>query len=1130
MIIKNLRFKNINSLYGEWNIDFTNKNYVENGIFAITGPTGAGKTTILDAICVAMYGKTPRLSIISQNDNEIISKNTTECFSEVVFETSKDIFRVFWSQRRARNKIEGNLQPARCELSYYKTGEIIETKITEVSKKIVEITGMDFYQFTRSIMLAQGDFAAFLKASVNERSPILERITGTDIYSNLSIEVYRTFNEKKLELEKNTEIEENFKVLTGEEVDEINEKINNNNVAAERIENEIEINNLIIKTQKSFHDDLTDYEKAVEEKKEIENNLKQNSEKINFISDKKNSLEKEKSKLQKDFNFLNDLIKKVVVLDSNIKNFNNQINELDKSINNDKKELDEINNKITNYKNQIEKINLFIDECQKVNSKYSGFDLLINKKEIFDNIISEIKKIDNKIDENIKKNHEFIIEKNNIQSELENCNKELDLINVKTDSENKKYNLIIDEINNITDYESIDNIREKFDLLKEKNNIISILESNYKSVEVKKSKIDKITKNNKELIVKIKVLNAELNLNKTVLSEKNKTIEILKEKLELERKFKSLEDERLKLQQGKPCPLCGSLEHPFSENSFVLNSESKNELERLNSEFNEFSKKIVEAEKSLTEYETTVNIENKNIKHFEQEINSLNQDIEKLISQHFKEYSQNEIFENLNKISSDINSELQNYRIKIQSFDELSKQKNAVEKILKETAEKLSIYQKKNNEYESRLKILENNLKNIENQNTEFADEKIEKRNDFFEILKSIPELKFSYDSNQNLEIIYNELKKEINLYKENFDLLSDYQKKKQDLIQSLDKAWNLKEILENRVNENSLIKNRNLTLLENEKKIRYELFEDKDTTLEEKKQIEKNDKNQAELEKTVSELNNLNEIEGRLDEKIQFLSKKIELLKIEIDKSKIILENHSEYIRINHSQKNAEEYLAELKRKKDEILTQSGSYSEKIKINNHNISQKKNYGEKIEKLKEEIKDYGFLNTLIGSADGKKFRNFAQGITFDYLIYYANLELQKMTSRYILVKDENEPLEMNIIDNFKGGSERSVKNLSGGESFLVSMALALGLSLLSGKKVRIDSLFLDEGFGTLDEETLETALECLESLKNSGKFIGVISHVEALKERIPVQIKVIPGNDGSSILKGPGVNFKSSEK
>ncbi len=148
------------------------------------------------------------------------------------------------------------------------------------------------------------------------------------------------------------------------------------------------------------------------------------------------------------------------------------------------------------------------------------------------------------------------------------------------------------------------------------------------------------------------------------------------------------------------------------------------------------------------------------------------------------------------------------------------------------------------------------------------------------------------------------------------------------------------------------------------------------------------------------------------------------------------------------------------------------------------------------------------LNDLIGSAKGDKFRRFAQGLTLDHLVWLANRQLDRLHGRYLLQRRLSDELELEVVDTWQADATRDTRTLSGGESFLVSLALALALSDLVSHKTRIESLFLDEGFGTLDAETLDAALDALDALNASGKTIGVISHVEAMKERIPVQIKV----------------------
>jgi len=163
------------------------------------------------------------------------------------------------------------------------------------------------------------------------------------------------------------------------------------------------------------------------------------------------------------------------------------------------------------------------------------------------------------------------------------------------------------------------------------------------------------------------------------------------------------------------------------------------------------------------------------------------------------------------------------------------------------------------------------------------------------------------------------------------------------------------------------------------------------------------------------------------------------------------------------------------------------------------------------------------LHNLIGSSDGKKFRNFAQGLTFEVMVRHANEQLSKMTDRYQLTRDNEQPLDLSVIDQYQAGEIRSTKNLSGGESFIISLSLALGLSKMASKNVQVDSLFLDEGFGTLDEEALETAIDTLASMNQEGKIIGIISHIAALKDRITTQIKLERAQNGSATISGPGI-------
>ena len=203
-------------------------------------------------------------------------------------------------------------------------------------------------------------------------------------------------------------------------------------------------------------------------------------------------------------------------------------------------------------------------------------------------------------------------------------------------------------------------------------------------------------------------------------------------------------------------------------------------------------------------------------------------------------------------------------------------------------------------------------------------------------------------------------------------------------------------------------------------------------------------------------------------------------------------------------------------------LLETIGAMNEQLKNNSAKKDTQQEQHKAINAQKEKLQVWQQLHKLIGSADGKKYRTFAQGLTFDIMVNHANAKLHKMSDRYLLIRDDNNALELNVIDNYQGGEIRSTKNLSGGEGFIISLALALGLSQMASHNIRVDSLFLDEGFGTLDEESLDIALDTLTSLQQEGKLIGVISHVAALKERILTQIQVTKLSGGFSQISGQG--------
>lgn len=212
---------------------------------------------------------------------------------------------------------------------------------------------------------------------------------------------------------------------------------------------------------------------------------------------------------------------------------------------------------------------------------------------------------------------------------------------------------------------------------------------------------------------------------------------------------------------------------------------------------------------------------------------------------------------------------------------------------------------------------------------------------------------------------------------------------------------------------------------------------------------------------------------------------------------------------------------ITEKKSAADNLLQQIGAFTQKLRSNAEQIKHRKDKLEAKEKQEALYEKWAVLNDLIGSADGKKYRNFAQELTFEYLVDLANQQLKKMSDRYLLKRmdSSNDPFELSVIDKFQNGDERIAKNLSGGEKFIMSLSLALGLATMASKNMRIETMFIDEGFGTLDPDYLDVALSALSSLQSEGKIIGVISHLTELKERIATHIEISPMGNGYSRIQ-----------
>ena len=939
MKILSLKFKNINSLKGEHYIDFNSPEYADSALFLISGDTGSGKTTILDAISIALYGKTPRFNKISSTFNPLMSKGTGEMYSEVKFSEKGITYTSRWSQRRAKGSKDGNLQSIECFL-YDEEGVPLNRKKDEWEDKIIDITGLTYDKFTKAVMLSQGKFSEFLSLDGNKKAEMLGDITGTKIYSDISKKVYERANSENNALSTLKARINDIHLFSELEIKEKKERVS-------RLQNEVEsVNNDIALIGDAINyrerkEILGEKEKALNERNENKKPLEEKAEKerIDF-----ESFQREKEEREKLLYRVDSLDKDIDVTKKKIEETKRDIETITLSIRKKNLEMEKERESLRVAEKNLEEANSYIT----LNKDDSELSVTITKAKEIETQLSALKTKRSKNEEEAKRLGKEVLQKEKLRDEAEQ------------------------------EYKAL-KIKEE----KDKENLSSL---------------------NKE---RDTILNGVLPESIEMELERCQT-NMLKEEA-----FKSLDVRRKELKDGEACPLCGALHHPYSDEAFILAHNAENtklscEIERLKALKNGLSiidERIRKEEKKLNGVMNDVVSSFGVLELRKQELNS---SVEK------KEKSQTDLLQLDNEV--------------------------------KETEERFSSL-----------------LGGIE-------VKELEKRLSAFERYKAMKE------ESERAVTAFTVKEKSI------LDFVSSKNEEKEEKEKSLEA---LNEIALSQVKE------------------RADLFIG--NTGDERKRLQ----NELLLKKKNKELSQKEYDE--ISREINNLSGQIKAIKDDIA---IFEAKDNPY----KNEEELEDKKSEKEHERSMLDQEKGALSQSLLTNSENEKAYKKLEKDIETQGEICSRWNDLNSLIGSASGNKFMEIAQAYTFKELIKAANKRLRKLSDRYVLTYDYENKLDFSVIDTENDNNIRTAKGLSGGESFIVSLSLALGLSTFMAKDTKIESFFLDEGFGTLDEKNLNKAIDALLSLKEEGRTIGIISHVSALKDAIPVQIRVEKGG----VINGPG--------
>ena len=1008
-------------------------------IFVISGKTGAGKTTIFDAISYALYGEASGESRETDSLRSHFADDNTETYVELEFELRGQRYIVNRVPRQKKKKArgEGYTEKSADATLTLPDGKVI-TKVKNVTDKIIEILGITRDQFKQIVMLAQGEFKKLLLADSVEREGIFRKIFNTYDFEKIQIELkdnaaslYKNRIKCKDKMQTNLEnIKGNHDIVIGEYIDfhlvieklkEVLKRDNNIykilNAEEKEIDNRLQVKNqekAIIKTNNGLLKEKEIIIKTLEEllskEEEYKNKEKniiyaKNAKEVKHIEDKIIESNKKLSIKKEDYN------KSLNKIES-LKSKQEQVNKLLKIEENKEPEREKLSIEINN----LIKLEKKIIELDNLNNK------VIHLKQKLENSKTQI--INNKKEtEQLKKSKE---EKESKLKDIAN----LETKKVELESDIKSKNKTLDEIREL--FKVIRNFQNTYIKHNDKVNEYKVFEVEYKKVKENYEKMDDLYKKEQAGIL------------------------------------------ASKLQENEPCPVCGSKHHPqkatikenlkiatkdelkiFKEN---LDKLEKENLEKINILTTLNSNKLTYLEQvnnKLSMLAGSLNID----KNFNQEtskiVESLGTQLKNVIDVLKKELSKVvEQIESKEKIEKEVSIIIDTINEKEQSLinleenekvyiTELTQNNTKIQEYKKEIPENITDINYLNSLIESKTKelnISREKLSNIRLENEKNYKKLEREKSTSKEINKSIEELR--------LEIVNNQDKFNEAIKNKGFNDTKTYEdaKLKISMLESLEKeveSYNLEVKLTKSNNENIIKKTNGIEYI------------DISIIDEEIKSIQANKK---ELENKLRDLHSI------------------------IDNNKTILKN----------------------------------------VENLNIEFKE--------IEEEYKVVGELADL---SNGKKapyyisFERYILASYFDDIIEAANIRLEKMTGeRFSLIRKTSKSkgagqkgLELEIYDNYTDRS-RDVGSLSGGESFKASLSLALGLSDIvqsNSGGVSLDTMFVDEGFGTLDPQSLDNAIDSLLELQMGGRLVGIISHVEELKERIDAKLEVISTSKGSKV-------------